>query len=1166
MHARLFAVVMSALAVTIQSPGLYALESVPPKEAPVATPPEDAKIPVPPQPKPADNQVLEFADGSRLHGRIVKLGADELTWQRNDIAEPLLFSLRDVRQVTFRAPAKAQEMKSNATLQLKGGGWIVGDVSSFENDNFRMKLDAVPELTLGRDKVAWLFLSPATSPDAFDSQGGSMGISGWSFGGGAWESTEAGLLARGLPSPIRRAFEFLPDKVDIEFTAGDTGHPTGGVLTLMIATGADPGNSPSGHVNLGIQPGNISANAFDGRTSKNFQGSIPGEKNVPKLSRYRILQDRRSGKLLVFVDGKKVADWTVPVNKNIPPGGSLTFQPQSWGGESAWTIAKLRVRPWDGNAEPDAKPAEEGKDLLSTDAAGRQAGILEGISQDAVQFGGKEFARKEALFIRLGGADAAAPGKVTGTRVRLARRGEFDAAAVEIQEGRITVRTSFAGEITLPLESIRSIEFPPGRTVEELAATGAGDRLVFKNGDILRGSALSAGTDGPMKWRPAKGGVVEIGVGGVAGVLLARSVVPPGAGVSAVARLRNGDWITGALSGLDGRQLHFKLPLVGALQMDRTNVGSLYFGAGAAVPVWDGVADRDRWMRDAGGFASNVPGTLTRWRYLDGAFGMQDIGQNQWNNGGNQMFGRSLAALPEKVEASFEVSAKSGQMSFQLQLFSDPMQGGGFQIQCNGDQLWVIDNSPQRGGGFMRQPIQITLEKFDDPNKPRRFRLIADRKTGQLAVFVNGKLVGEFLRKAGKASPKRGRVIGIMAQAPVTISNLWIAPWVGPFPQMAKSKVALSANQAAAPSGDEPKPAEPEQPSPDVVLLVNGDETACTVEGATPEELRVKCEGDDLEFPLNRAMMVEFAGKSVAPVPGIRLRLAGGGLLTVQSFKLADGTVSCRHSLLGDLSFPVSALSEFCLQPRASVLSVGVPPDDIRPVKRPPAPPLEKARVDFAGFGSPALREYDYIQTINGEDAVTGRFTMKTVVEKDSLTLEDEVLNTKGGGLSLARKTTAGRNATLRMKRMFSANSFNRGGQSQQTVSVADNKATVNWEGVAGGAGRVQILDYPPNTATLFSLMRIVTALPGDAGGEWSVDRVFSEFEMRIRQQETYRLECRGKETVVRDDSKQTWTHFTLRSDRNPEDVAAEFFLDDRNVLQRAEFGGNITLRLRPEE
>lgn len=276
--------------------------------------------------------------------------------------------------------------------------------------------------------------------------------------------------------------------------------------------------------------------------------------------------------------------------------------------------------------------------------------------------------------------------------------------------------------------------------------------------------------------------------------------------------------------------------------------------------------------------------------------------------------------------------------------------------------------------------------------------------------------------------------------------------------------------------------------------------------------------------------------------------------------------MSCRHSLLGDLSFPVSALSEFCLQPRASLLSVGVPPDDIRPVKRPPAPPLEKARVDFAGFGSPALREYDYIQTINGEDAVTGRFTMKTVVERDSLTLEDEVLNTKGGGFSAGPKD----NCRTERDAPDEADVFRKLVQSWRPEPADRFGRRQQGDRELGrcrrGAGRVQILDYPPNTATLFSLMRIVTALPGDAGGEWSVDRVFSEFEMRIRQQETYRLECRGKETVVRDDSKQTWTHFTLRSDRNPEDVAAEFFLDDRNVLQRAEFGGNITLRLRPEE
>jgi len=102
---------------------------------------------------------------------------------------------------------------------------------------------------------------------------------------------------------------------------------------------------------------------------------------------------------------------------------------------------------------------------------------------------------------------------------------------------------------------------------------------------------------------------------------------------------------------------------------------------------------------------------------------------------------------------------------------------------------------------------------------------------------------------------------------------------------------------------------------------------------------------------------------------------------------------------------------------------------------------------------------------------------------------------------------------------------------------------------------------------TLFSLLRIVTALPKDAGGAWTVERVFSEFQMRIQpQQQKYRLECSGKETVERDNRKHAWTRFTLRGDRNDEDVVAEFFLDDRNVLQRAEFGGNASLRLQADD
>ena len=100
------------------------------------------------------------------------------------------------------------------------------------------------------------------------------------------------------------------------------------------------------------------------------------------------------------------------------------------------------------------------------------------------------------------------------------------------------------------------------------------------------------------------------------------------------------------------------------------------------------------------------------------------------------------------------------------------------------------------------------------------------------------------------------------------------------------------------------------------MALTNGDETSGTVESATAEVLRVKCDVGTLDVPLTRALMAEFAGPPVPAEEGIRFRLAGKGTLTVKSFTLADGKVVCHSATAGDLSFPVAALSEIVFQPR----------------------------------------------------------------------------------------------------------------------------------------------------------------------------------------------------------------------------------------------------------
>ncbi len=543
----------------------------------------------------------------------------------------------------------------------------------------------------------------------------------------------------------------------------------------------------------------------------------------------------------------------------------------------------------------------------------------------------------------------------------LSQRGEFDVTGLGIRDGQLKVRTSFAGDITLPISAVRSIEFPHRLSASDRQVADNGDTLIFKNGDELHGALISAGQDEVVKWKPLKGDrQVEFGIGRLAGVLLAKPARRTENAGSAAIRFRNGDWLSGELRLLDTEHLLLKTPLSENLQIDRAAIRTLYFGPSGEVPVWDGAADREIWMKGTatpgwgGGGRKEDQSKRNPWRYLDGAFTLiRGSSRGGYGNGPN--LGRSLEGLPDKVEVSFELSTSKGPAGYAVQLFTDENRPG-LMVQGSWDSAYIYDMSPRKQGLF-NQPQQVEFgNKIGSEGNRRQFRFLADRKTGRLAMFVNGRLVTQFGLRAGKEAAKPGKGITIVPQpmnSVITISNLWVAPWGGALPEMPKK---TSAKEAAQPGikieifgggANEPQadakvtadgkpstklaepPAEPEPvTTSDVIALTNGDETFGTVERATSEMLRLKCDVGDLEIPLKRTLMVEFAGVPMPPSAGIRLRLAGKGAITVQSFKLAEGKVLCHSAAVGDLSFPVAALSEIVFQPRGDVPPVGKHADD----------------------------------------------------------------------------------------------------------------------------------------------------------------------------------------------------------------------------------------------
>ncbi len=886
---------------------------------------------------PAGDQVLELTDGSQLHGNLLTLGKSEVVWQRTDAREPLIFTPQEVRRLVLGKAVSSAAGKAQATLKLAGSDWLTGELGGMRDGKFQLQLGAAAAVEIERGKVEWLQLSPGVSPDAYAGPSGPLGLAGWDGAGEAnsvWDYADGALVAKSA-AVISRSFGVMPERLDVQFTAGDGGSGNRG-LTVWLQAGERARGYTKGSFYLRFQSNTVSANYFNGDQG-NFTAEIPEQKDDKKLTRYRLLFDRRAGRLIVLINGKQIADWKLSENKEPPAAATLSWQPTYWNSNTAWTLSGVSVQPWDGDAAPDGREGERGKDLIKAATTERKAGALQGISAEAVQFSDAQVLRKDAIFLRLAPVAVSEPPPSPIARVWLAGRGEFDVAALGFRDGVLKVRTAFAGDLALPQAAVRAIEFPhrviapPERMVVE-----GGDTLIFRNGDQLRGTLIEASHDQPLRWKPVKGTKpIEFKPSQLAGVLLAVRKKDAAVEGGAALRFQNGDWFAGGLLALDAQAVRFDTSFAGELRLARERVKTLYFSAnGGEAPVWDGASQRDAWMRGtklSGYWVGENSGTkkdekkTSPWRYLDGAYTLASNRGRSYNGGPN--LGRTLDVLPEKVEVTFDLSTPHGSAGYAIQLFFDDNKPG-LMIQGSWDNAYLYDMSPRKqGNAFVNQPQQIEFgTKVGSEGNRRSFRFLGDRRSGRLWMYVNGQLVGQLNRRSGIDNPKPGKGIALVPQggiSRVTVSNLWIAPWTGAEPPPMKGEKKAKAEPAEATDGEKKEQKEvadekPAEPTLDAVALANGDETLGMVKSATSEELRVQCEVGELAIPLKRTVLVDFAAKASPAAPGVRLRFSAKGALTVQSFKLLDGKILCHSENAGDLAFPLAELSEIVFQPEAA--------------------------------------------------------------------------------------------------------------------------------------------------------------------------------------------------------------------------------------------------------
>jgi hypothetical protein len=130
----------------------------------------------------------------------------------------------------------------------------------------------------------------------------------------------------------------------------------------------------------------------------------------------------------------------------------------------------------------------------------------------------------------------------------------------------------------------------------------------------------------------------------------------------------------------------------------------------------------------------------------------------------------------------------------------------------------------------------------------------------------------------------------------VTFANIWVAPWNGQLP----GKGAATG------------------PAQDSVLLANGDELPGAIGTSNEEGIQIEGEIGGLAVPPSRLSVLEFAGRTPEVSKGVRLRLDDRSVLTVDSYRIENGTVICQSALAGEIKFPLAALRELVFSASSS--------------------------------------------------------------------------------------------------------------------------------------------------------------------------------------------------------------------------------------------------------
>jgi hypothetical protein len=407
-----------------------------------------------------DDAVVRFSNGDQLTGEVLALSGDKLSWKSQLLKEPAEFDLGHIVDLNMPAgkAGEAEPGGHKAVLEMTNGDFIEGRLAGLGDEEIKLKTPYAGDLTIRRVNVKAVSISRSSDyiyrgPNSLE-EWTLSGAGSWQFRGGALHSKS--------PGGIAREVEF-PEECVIAFDASWRG----AFRPKIIFFSSDVSSTnPDAGYELVFQGNSVHVKKCG---SNNWLGhsTNAGVLRENEKARIEIKASRKSGKILLYVDGEIIDLWEDAEVADGKFGKGFHIVAQD---SSTLRISNIGVGEWDGYHEevPD-----------------RQAGLGGRVFRGGFDFDGAEFGEEEA------------EEETPEGRMVLINGDSIEGEVLKVDGNDITLKTPFS-EVTFPIVRLKNIVLKKAdmETVKlykgDVRATfGDGSRLVFRfdgmDGDKILG-------------------------------------------------------------------------------------------------------------------------------------------------------------------------------------------------------------------------------------------------------------------------------------------------------------------------------------------------------------------------------------------------------------------------------------------------------------------------------------------------------------------------------------------------------------------------------------------------------------------------------------------------------------------------------------------------------